>query len=209
MTALRSELMRLRSDLALLGFLGLTALASAALLLQRASQDAVLVQVALLTALYGTVRYTLTHRNGITTRAVLLGHRVPALTAATAVTALGGAVTGAAAAAVLCARTVDATALLAVPVGATGAAWGLFIGVAVRNYFLAPTVLFTVHIGSALAMESWPTAGRLLPFGSLLSAVSPTRPDLLPPHLGALVYLTWVLLAGTAAWALTVLRDVE
>lgn len=204
MTALRSELMRLRTDLLLLGFIALTVLASIALLAQRASQDALLIQVSLLAGLYGTIRQVLAHRNGVVTRAVLLGHRVPVLLSSAAVTALGGAAIGVGATAALLTRTPDM--LLAVPLGASGAMWGLFVSVVVRNYFLAPTVLFAVHIGSALVLESWPAVGQLLPFGATLSMVT-TQPGLLPAHLGVLMNLTWLVLAGALAWAVTTLRD--
>ncbi|MDX8146956.1 hypothetical protein SK854_32910 [Lentzea sp. BCCO 10_0061] len=204
MTALRAELMRLRSDLPLLGFIVLTVLASIALLAQHASKDALLIQVSLLAGLYGTIRHVLAHRNGVVTRAVLLGHRVPVLLSSAAVTALGGTLIGVGATAVLLTRTPDM--LLAVPLGASGAMWGLFVGVIVRNYFLAPTVLFAVHIGSALVLESWPAVGQLLPFGASLSMVT-AQPGLLPAHLGVLLYLTWLVLAGTLAWTVTTSRD--
>ncbi|WP_394621500.1 hypothetical protein JNUCC0626_21080 [Lentzea sp. JNUCC 0626] len=203
MTALRAELMRVRSDLVLLGFLILTTLAAAALVLQRSSSEVVLIQVSLLTGLYGTIKYVLAHRSGVATRSILLGHRVPALLSSAAVTALGGALIGAGAAAVLWTRFDP----LAIPLGAAGAVWGLFVGVIVRNYFLAPTVLFAVHIGSTLILAPWPDLGQLLPFGATLSVVSP-HTGLLPAHLGALVLGTWLVVAGTAAWAVTTLRDV-
>ncbi|MFI6095668.1 hypothetical protein ACIA8G_08955 [Lentzea sp. NPDC051213] len=203
MTALRAELMRVRSDLVLLGLVVLTAAASVALVWQRSSPDAVLIQVSLLSSLYGTIRHVLAHRNGVVTRSILFGHRVPVLLSSAAVTALGGAVIGAGAAAVLW-TPVDLTA---VPLGAAGAVWGLFVGVVVRNYFLAPTVLFAVHIGSALVLSSWPDVGQLLPFGATMSVVS-AEPGLLPADLGAVLLAVWLVVAGTAAWAVTALRDV-
>ncbi|GLY50308.1 hypothetical protein [Lentzea sp. NBRC 102530] len=174
MTALRADLMRLGSDPMLLGF----AFAAAVLGLA-GSPDVVLVA-----ALYPAVRYTYELRRGTMARAVLLTGRQPVLAARVVTTLLGGAVIGAAGvlASLVPWATTDAEVLLTAPLAAVA---GLFAGVVLRNYFLAPLAVVLVHIGGELVVVTWPVLG---------------------PQMGVLG-VGGVLVAGVVAWLSLSLRD--
>lgn len=221
---LRAELMRLRSDYVLLGFLAIVLVVSLAVALSNsnslttssASLEAGLSQVVTVATLYGTIRYVFDNHKGLVARTVLSGHRNPTLIAKTATTALCGVLIGAVGGVVslvtlgvaLSDSGVLPALLYALPAAAASAVFGLYIGMAVRNYFLAPVVIFSVHIVSALLVESWPDVGRMLPLGATMSIVYSSRPDLLPLSLGVVMQLTWLLVLGTLAWMVMNLRDV-
>ncbi|MDX8049917.1 hypothetical protein SK571_11040 [Lentzea sp. BCCO 10_0798] len=174
MTALRAELMRLGSDLVLLGF----AFAAAVLGLA-GSPDVVLVA-----ALYPAVRYTYELRWGTMARAVLLAGRQPVLVARVVAALLGGAVIGSAGvlASLVPWATTDAEVLVTAPLAAVS---GLFAGVVLRNYFLAPLAVVLVHIAAELAVVEWPVLG----------------PEMWVLGVGAL------LITGVVAWLSLSLRD--
>lgn len=138
MNALRSELMRMRSDLTLLGFLAL-----ALILSLTGSGDAVLIA-----ALYAAYRYTNEIRTGVVARAVLFARRNSVLLARTVASALCGVLIGAVwtvgSLVVPWGNPDYATMLVGAPLGAM---CGLFAGVVVRNYFAAPMLVATVYIG--------------------------------------------------------------
>lgn len=154
MNALRSELMRMRTDLTLLGFLAL-----ALILAATDSGDAVLIA-----ALYAAYRYTNEIRTGVVARAVLFGQRNSVLLARIAVSALSGVLIG----------VVWTVGSLIVPwgnpdygtmlVGAPlGAVCGLFAGVVVRNYFAAPMLVATVYVGLMYTAAVRPGLEPVLP----------------------------------------------
>lgn len=202
-----AELSRLRSDRVLPGFLAF-APALACLLLfaapgrpSAASLPSALTQVALVATGYGVIRYGLDRRSGLAVRRVLTCRRTPALRVASSATALAGALIGltGGVGALLALHRVPAVQVDVVVSGvlvcALGAVCGLFVGVVVDNYFLAPTVVVLVHIGSALIAETWPRLADLLP----LLRVDGT---------GVLVQLAWALVLGVLAWVVASRRDI-
>jgi hypothetical protein len=213
---LRAELMRLRNDYLLLGFVALALVMSVLLVLSgSAGLDAGLTQVVIVAVLYGTIRYVRDLRDGVVARTILSGHRGPALAAKAVVTTVGGAVIGAVGG--ICTMITlgvapDRVALAALS-GATlcaavSAILGLCVGVLVRDYFLAPLVAFLAHATSALVLASWPAVGQALPLGAATSVISGTRADLLTSPLSVVVLLTWLILLGTFALLALTARDV-
>lgn len=210
-----AELLRLRSDHLLPGFVLLTLVLSvAAKLGQQSDPSAGLVQGAVIAMIYGTVRYTLDARNGLITRAVIAGRRRPALLAKAVVTAGAGAaigVLGGLCVVVTSGLTLDSAVLSdlfgAMLSAAAAAVIGLCIGVMVRNHFAAPVVAFAVHLGSVLVLQSWPDAGAVLPLGTTMALVSDNQPGMLLQPVAVVVLFAWTALLGACAWLAMSMRD--
>ncbi|MCO1580497.1 hypothetical protein M8C13_32560 [Crossiella sp. SN42] len=222
--ALRMELLRLRRDLTLLGFLVYAALTTAISVLTGKAAPGVTfpvvcLQTALLTAFYGAVRFTIAYRHGVVARALLLARRGPVLCATTCTTAIGGAVImfvafGAGALALLArtgALTGVATGLLAVlPAGlllsAVLASWGLLVGTIVRHHVLAP--LATAVSLFAPLLIPWPEIRRVFPAGSTMSLLGLSEHPWLVPA-AVTVLLGWLLALALLASGLFQVGDLK
>lgn len=56
-------------------------------------------------------------------------------------------------------------------------------------------IVIAVHIGSLVALSSWPSIGRLLPLG------------VTEVHSGAMAWMAWLVVLGTIAWGVMIRRD--